>query len=146
MKNRILGAISVVLIFILAVCVLAVSVGICQQVVNRGFVTGKSGLLVDPNYRMIPTSFNYAKITTNASTQVKTGAGTLQSIIVSSPGSAWTIQVFDNSSCAAPAIFGATAVTVPAAGSVINFNVDFNTGLCVTTAGTTPGEVTITSR
>jgi hypothetical protein len=117
-----------------------------QTVANRGVVTGKSGILIDPNYRMIPSAFAYTKITSNTTTQVKTGAGTLQSIIVSSPGSAWTIQVFDNTSCAAPAIFGATAVTVPAAWTVINFNTDFNTGLCMTTAGTTAGELTATYR
>lgn len=132
-------------IFVLAASLIA---GICyaQTVASRGVVSGHSGLLIDANYRMIPSSFSYTEVTSNASTQVKTGAGTLQSIIVSGPGSAWTIQVFDNTSCAAPAIFGATAVTVPVAGTVINFNADFNTGLCVKTAGTTPGEITITSR
>jgi len=120
-----------------------VIVGIVEG--QAGFVLS-NGMRADGQQRIIIAPFSYSKITTNASTQIKSSTGTLGKLIVSGPGSAWTIQVFDNTSCAAPAIFGATAVTVPAASTSLDFNLDFSTGLCVLTAGTTPGEITVTWR
>jgi hypothetical protein len=102
---------------------------------------------IEPAPTVAVTGAGYTPITTNASTQIKTGTGYLQSLVVSSPGSAWTVQIFDNTSCIAPAIFGkSAAIAIPAAGTVIPFNLTFNTGLCVITAGTTPGELLITWR
>jgi hypothetical protein len=57
------------------------------------------------------------------------------------------MQIFDNASaCSGTAIFGATAVTVPAVATSLQFDVQANNGICVLTAGTTPGELTVAYR
>jgi hypothetical protein len=86
----------------------------------------------------------YKEINSNATTVLKVGVGPLQSITVNNAGSAWTVQVFDNTSANAPAIAGSTAFTVPAAGSNLRYNAHFNTGLTIVTSGTTPGSLTVT--
>lgn len=88
----------------------------------------------------------YREINSNASTQVRTGIGFLENIVVNNAGTSWTMQVFDNTSCAGTAIAGATAFTIPAAGSNLRYDVAFSTGLCILTAGTTPGSVTVSFR
>jgi hypothetical protein len=98
-----------------------------------------------PNCGATSDQATYTKITSNGTTAIKAGAGILRSLFVSAAGSAWTFQIFDNTAGSGTAIVGATAVTVPAAGTAIDFkDVLFNTGLTVVTAGTTPGEITIT--
>jgi hypothetical protein len=98
-----------------------------------------------PNFGATSDQATYTKITTNATTVIKSGAGILRSLFVSAPGTSWTFQIVDNTVGSGTAIVGATAVTVPAAGTTIDFkDVLFNTGLTVVTAGTTPGEITIT--
>lgn len=88
----------------------------------------------------------YREINSNATTQLRTGVGFLDRVTVNNAGSAWTLQIFDNTTCAAPAIAGATAFTVPAAGSNLLYNVTFNSGLCLLTAGTTAGSITVSFR
>lgn len=91
--------------------------------------------------------FLYKKITTNVCTQVIGSTGQLHEIFVSGPGTSWTLQVFDNASaCSGTAIIGATAVTVPSAGTVWQFDIQANSGIAVLTAGTTPGEITVAYR
>jgi len=91
--------------------------------------------------------FQYKKITTDVCTVVQPTSAQLNAIIVSSPGSTWTIQIFDNASaCSGTAIFGATAVAVPAAATKLEFNIQAINGIAVLTAGTTPGELTVTYR
>ena len=98
-----------------------------------------------PNFGSTSDQATYTKITSNTTTTIKNGAGILRSLFVSSAGSSWTFQMFDNTVGSGTAIFGASAVTVPASGTTIDFkDVMFNTGLTVVTAGTTPGEITIT--
>ena len=76
----------------------------------------------------------------------------LYGIVVSSPGTSWTLQAFDSVDATTPtngggrAIFGSTAVTVPAALTVLNFGstgANFSQGLIILTAGTTAGELTV---
>ena len=86
---------------------------------------------------------NYTKITSSTTTVVKTTPGLLRKVIVSGPGTTWTIQIFDNTAGSGTAIFGATAVTIPAAGTILTFDVNFNIGLTVVTSGTA-GEITVT--
>lgn len=88
----------------------------------------------------------YKEINSNATTQVRVGAGFLETIVVNNAGSAWTVQIFDNTACSGTAIAGATAFTVPTAGSTLRYNATFNAGLCILTAGTTPGSLTISYR
>ena len=93
------------------------------------------------------SGFQYTKITTNVCTTVKATTAQLHAILVSGAGSSWTIQVFDNASaCSGTAIFGATAVTVPTAGTSIPFEIQANNGISILTAGTTPGELTVSWR
>jgi len=86
----------------------------------------------------------YSKITTSGTTVLKKSNGSLGRLIVSGPGTTWTIQIFDSDGVSGTPIFGGTAVTVPAAGTVIVFDLNFNQGLTVVTAGGAAGEITIT--
>jgi len=92
------------------------------------------------------TSNLYREINSNTSTQLRTGEGILDRVVVNNAGSAWTLQIFDSLACNSTAIAGATAFTIPVAGSVLSYNVQFNTGLCLLTAGTTPGSLTVSFR
>ena len=93
---------------------------------------------------------NFTVISSKTTTTIKQGVGVIEGILVSGPGTSWTIQVFDSNDATTPsngrAIFGATAVTVPAAASFINFGprgTNFSQGLQIVTAGTTAGELTV---
>jgi hypothetical protein len=85
----------------------------------------------------------YQEISDKATHVIKTGPGFLQGITVNNAGSAWTLQVFDNITNSAPAIAGATAFTVPTAGTFLNYDVHFSTGPTIVTAGTTAGSITV---
>jgi len=117
--------------------------------VGAGFMLA---LIVAPPPRVVKAQnaagvgFEYVEITTSTTTQIGLGSVQLHSIIVSGAGTSWTMQIFDNTSCATTAIFGATAVTVPSAGTVIPFDVQTNKGLCVKTIGASPGEITVLYR
>jgi len=86
-----------------------------------------------------PNANLYANITTNASTQVKARAGFLHSLVINAPGSAETLTLFDNTSCAGTKIGTVTVV----AGQPLAYDVQFSFGLCITSAGTTPGDYTV---
>jgi hypothetical protein len=86
-------------------------------------------------------TFQYKNITTNGSTQVKTGFGYLHNVVINGVGTGETLTLFDNTSCAGTKIGTITAV---AGAAVYPFDSQFTFGLCVTTAGTTPGDYTIT--
>lgn len=91
--------------------------------------------------------FTYSKITTNVCTIVSTGSTQFDGFVVSSAGTAWTIQVFDNATaCTGTAIIGATALTVPAAFTKFQIDAQTKNGIAILTAGTTPGELTILYR
>ena len=84
-------------------------------------------------------------IANKATTQIKTGSGTLQAILISNAGTAWTLQINDgpNSTNGFTAMVGSTAFTVPAVGTnLIPVPLTFTNGLQVVTAGTTAGEMT----
>lgn len=86
---------------------------------------------------------NYMEINSNKTTVVKTGAGVFSGIVVNNPGSAWTLQIFDNTTAAAPAIAGSTAFACPTAGLFLPYRANFNNGLTIVTAGTTAGSITV---
>ncbi len=77
-------------------------------------------------------------ITTNASTQVKTGPGVLMGLSVNTAGSAWTATIYDGTSTAGKLLY---TVSLDAVGPVVFPNTVFNTGLFIVTAGTTAGSV-----
>jgi hypothetical protein len=90
---------------------------------------------------------SFKEIASNASTQVRTGIGFLENIVVNAPGTTWTMQIFDNTACSGTAIAGATAFTVPAAGSNLRYDTAFTSGLCILTAGGAPaGSITVSFR
>ena len=78
---------------------------------------------------------NYS--TAQAGTQIKTGAGILKRVVISNPGTAMTIALYDALSATNP------IATIAAAFGALEFNVSFATGLFVVIAGTAVGDVTI---
>lgn len=88
----------------------------------------------------------FKEINNNTSTQVRTGIGFLENIVVNNAGTSWTMQIFDNIACSGTAIAGATAFAMPAAGSNLRYDTAFTLGLCILTAGTTPGSITVSYR
>jgi hypothetical protein len=88
-----------------------------------------------------PSSTRYADITTNTNTQVKTGPGFLHTIMISNPGSAEILTIFDGASCAGTKI-GTTSALAAVQESLL-YDVQFFTGLCITSAGTTAGDFTV---
>ena len=86
----------------------------------------------------------YKELAANATTTLKTGPGFLQGVIVNAAGSGWTVQLFDSVSGSGTAIGGGTAAfTVPVAGTNLNYDCHFTTGLTIVLAGTTPGSITV---
>ena len=85
----------------------------------------------------------YTNLTNKATNLVKGSAGFLQGFTFASAGSSWTLQIFDSANVASPStpICGATAITVPAAGTQVVLNVHFSNGLVFLTGGTTAGEL-----
>jgi len=79
---------------------------------------------------------SYTNISTNTTITIKTGAGILHSIAINTPGASWTVTVSDGANT--------IAVITPSTGqdSMI-YDCAFLSGLSVTTAGTTPGNVTV---
>lgn len=93
------------------------------------------------------TGFHYANITTSASTVIKAAPGTLHTVVFNNAGSGgWTYQIFDAVTCVSPAIACATACAAPAAGTVLHFDLQANTGICVKTATGSAGDLTVTWR
>lgn len=88
----------------------------------------------------------YTNLANKATNLIKTGAGYVQGILVVAAGSSWTIQVFDGNDAGTPAgpILGATAMTVPTAGTFLDLDCHFSKGLIVVTGGTTAGEIVVT--
>src|SRR5947209_19324011 len=85
-------------------------------------------------------------IANKSTTQIKSGAGVLQAIVIANAGTSWTVQVNDgpNLSGNVTAILGATPFTVPAIGTdMLPAPIPFSYGLQIVTAGTTAGEMTL---
>jgi len=87
----------------------------------------------------------YQEITDKATHVLKQGAGYLQGIVVNNAGTSWTLQIFDDVTATSPkaTIAGATALTIPAAGTSLPYDCHFSNGLTIVTAGTTAGSFTI---
>jgi len=118
----------------------------CVQLLVNYTNNGQTGTIVVEYQFSQPGRVNgnlnanlYANITSNASTQVKSVAGFLHSIVINAPGSSETLTLFDNTSCAGTKI---GTVTVAAAQPLL-YDVQFLTGLCITSAGTTAGDYTV---
>ncbi len=86
---------------------------------------------------------NYTNITTNATTVVKSGTGVLHYLSVNTRGAATTATIYDNTSATVPKI-GTLDTTLNVA--TLLYDVRFNTGLTIVTAGTTPADLTVAWR
>jgi hypothetical protein len=88
---------------------------------------------------------NYVEITGKGNNVIKSAPGQLNNIVVTNAGTAWTFIIYDNTTCTGSAIIvgGGGAITVPTAPFVYQFNLQTNTGLCITTGGTTAGSMTV---
>lgn len=74
----------------------------------------------------------YKNIASAVTTVIKSGAGTLKSITINTTA-AGTITIYDNTSAAGNKI--ATIAASPAIGSVFHYDVKFDVGLTIVTAG-----------
>lgn len=87
----------------------------------------------------------YQEITAAGTYLVKTGPGHLRGITVNLPGSTPTLAIFDNIASTTPAICGGgAAFAIPAAGTYLNYDCDFSTGLTIVIGGTSTMSYTVT--
>lgn len=84
---------------------------------------------------------NKTNIKTNATTPVKSGGGTLLSVVVNNPGSGWTLTIYDSLTGTGTLIGTTTALS--ALTSALIYNITTSIGLTIVSAGTTPGDVTV---
>ena len=88
-------------------------------------------------------------IKTSATTQIKTGPGTLEQIIITAQGTTWNMQILDGPTMPQNTftpLIGSTTTTlvVPAVGTVfLRGSLTFTNGLQIVTTGASPGEVSI---
>lgn len=82
---------------------------------------------------------DHTVINTSTTTQVKTGPGVLKGIIVGDVGTAWVIDISDETTGTAADIGSIT----PTVTNQLNFMVGFQKGLRITTSGTTAGEIIV---
>lgn len=82
---------------------------------------------------------SYTRITTNTNTVIKTGKGVFSGISVNTAGATSTATVYDNTTCTGTII--GTFSTL--AQVVLNVGAIATTGICVTTAGGTPADITV---
>ncbi len=80
-------------------------------------------------------------VSTNTTTNIKSGAGFLHRITVNNPGSSWTITVYDSTSGSGTKL----ATITPSLVGSLEYDVEFTTGLTVVTSGTTAGDITVSS-
>jgi len=91
-----------------------------------------------------PTAFSYNNITTSTTTTVKSGAGTLHTIVVNTDGTvASSVTVYDNTTAT-----GTKIATINSLSSTQTYlyDVAFSTGLTLVTTGTAPSDITVTYR
>lgn len=82
---------------------------------------------------------SFTRITTNANTVIKASSGIFSGISVNTAGATSSAIVYNNTTCTG-AIIGTFSTL---AQIVLNVNAIATTGICVTTAGGTPADITI---
>jgi hypothetical protein len=109
----------------------------CTNLPTTG--TAQIEFIPDYNVRQL-----YSHIASNTSVTIGTGPVFLHTLVINTPGSTETITLYDNSACSGTTI---AIVTTPAVvGQTLIYDVQTTTGLCITTAGTTAGDYTVTYR
>lgn len=82
---------------------------------------------------------SFTRITTNANTVIKTTPGIFAGISVNTAGATSSATVYNNTTCTG-AVIGTFSTL---AQIVLNVNAIATTGICVTTAGGTPADITV---
>lgn len=82
----------------------------------------------------------YTRISNNTTTTLKTQAGNLHRITINDNGTGSTATIYDSATASGTII---AIVDTSATGSNIEYDVDFNNGLTIVTAGGTPGDLTV---
>lgn len=101
--------------------------------------TGLPLSVTDPS--QVYSSNSYARITTNTTTTVKSGAGTLASITIGTSGaSANTITIYDSLAGSGTVISLVNGTMSP---GTLAYNVAFGTGLTIVTATGTCADITV---
>jgi hypothetical protein len=96
----------------------------------------------EPDYNQ-PTYFPF-HISSNTSSTLKTIPAELHTLTINNAGSAETITIFDNAgTCSGTTLAVITGLTT---GTTFTFDVMTQTGLCITTSGTTAGDYTASFR
>lgn len=85
---------------------------------------------------------SFANITTNADTAVKASPGVVKKLIVATAGATSSVIIYNNTTCTG-AIIGTFSTLTQAS---IPINAAASAGICATTAGGTPANITITFR
>jgi hypothetical protein len=90
----------------------------------------------------VQNEFAYTELTSMGTHTVKSLPGFLNKVVVNVPGGA-TIQIYDGTVAEGTAIAGATAFDLPAAGSVLSYQVNFYASLVIVLAGGTGTSITV---
>lgn len=80
----------------------------------------------------------YLNVTSNTTSNVKSGVGVLHRLVVGTVGTTSNVILYDNTSASAPII---ATIATTTAGSY-ELNIGFNTGLTAVTAGAGAADVT----
>jgi hypothetical protein len=104
------------------------------QTISGTVATTQSG-----TWNVNTNGYSFTNITTNANTVVKASAGTFAGIIINTAGLTSSVVVYNDTSCSSTKIgtFSSLAQTS------LSVNAIASTGICVTTAGGTPADITI---
>jgi len=97
-------------------------------------------LIVDANGKAVPF-YNYANITSQATTLIKSGSGFLHSITFNKPTATGTVKIDDAITDTTPVIGTITTPASPQPNTVI-YDVLFNNGLTIVT-GTADQDITV---
>ena len=103
--------------------------------------SSSSGCIPVSSVNPLPISqqSSYTRITTNTNTVVKAAKGVFSGIVVNTAGATSSATVYDNTTCTGTVI--GTFSTL--AQVSLNVGANATTGICVTTAGGTPADITI---
>lgn len=105
-------------------------------------ITGTVAATQSGTWTVNNSGYSFRNITTNTDTVVSASAGVFAGIIINTAGATSSAVVYNDTSCSST-IIGTFNTTVQTS-MVINANV--SAGICVTTTGGTPADITILYR
>ena len=103
--------------------------------------SSSSGCIPVSSVNPLPISqqSSYTRITTNTNTVIKTSKGVFSGIVVNTAGATSSATVYDNTTCTGT-IIGTFSTLAQIS---LNVGAIATTGICVTTAGGTPADITV---